>query len=206
MVATGGEHSSRAATKATAEGTHKKMSRIGKAPIPIPADVTVTVDGAKVSAKGKLGELSAEFASTMTIVLLDGVLTVERPNNVPAQRALHGMTRSLLANMVNGVNTGYEKTLDLVGTGYRVEQKGAGLTLQVGYSHPVEVTPLADNELSVVGNNRIVVKGIDKQAVGEQAAQIRGIRRPNTYTGKGIKYADEQVKRKAGKAATGALT
>lgn len=182
------------------------MSRIGKAPIPIPADVTVTVDGVKVSAKGKLGELSTEFAPTMTIVLTDGVLTVERPNDVPAQRALHGMTRSLLANMVNGVNTGYEKTLDLVGTGYRVEQKGAGLTLQVGYSHPVEVTPLADNELSVVGNNRIVVKGIDKQAVGEQAAQIRSIRRPNTYTGKGIKYADEQVKRKAGKAATGALT
>ncbi len=182
------------------------MSRIGKAPIPIPDDVAVTVDGVKVSAKGKLGELSAEFAPTMKIVLTDGVLTVERSNDLPAQRALHGMTRSLLANMVNGVNAGYEKTLDLVGTGYRVEQKGNGLTLQVGYSHPVDVAPLGDNELSVVGNNRIVVKGIDKQAVGEQAAQIRSIRRPNTYTGKGIKYADEQIKRKAGKAATGALT
>ena len=192
--------------EAAAEGIDKKMSRIGKSPITIPADVTVTVDGAKVSAKGKLGELSAEFSPTMKIHLSDGVLTVDRPNDLPPQRSLHGLTRSLLANMVNGVNTGYEKTLDMVGTGYRVEQKGNGLTLQIGYSHPVDVMPLADNELSVVGNNRIVVKGIDKQAVGEQAAQIRRIRRPNIYTGKGIKYADEQIKRKAGKAATGAAT
>ena len=180
------------------------MSRIGKSPIPVPGDVTVTIDGRKVSAKGKLGELAAEFAPTMKIVLADGVLTVDRPNDLPPQRSLHGLTRSLLANMVNGVSSGYEKTLEMVGTGYRVEQKGKGLTLQVGYSHPVEITPLADNELSAVGNNRILVKGIDKQAVGEQAASIRRIRRPNTYTGKGIKYADEQIKRKAGKAATGA--
>ncbi len=171
----------------------------------MPEGVEVTIDGSHVSAKGKLGELSARFASTIEITLENGQLRVERSNDHPSQRALHGLTRSLLANMVQGVDAGYLKTLELVGTGYRVEQKGKGLALQVGYSHPVEVTPIGDNELSVQGNNRIIVKGIDKQAVGEQAARIRKIRKPNPYTGKGIKYAGEQIRRKAGKAATGAL-
>ncbi len=182
------------------------MSRIGSSPITVPESVEVTIDGASVSAKGKLGEVSASFSPTMTISLDNGEITVARASDHPNHRALHGLTRSLLANMVAGVDTGYQKTLELVGTGYRVEQKGKGLNLLVGYSHPVEVMPIADNELTAEGNNRIIVKGIDKQAVGEQAARIRKIRKPNPYTGKGIKYAGEQIRRKAGKAATGALT
>ncbi|HJM53154.1 MAG TPA: 50S ribosomal protein L6 [Dehalococcoidia bacterium] len=177
------------------------MSRIGGAPIPVPSGVDVKIDGSAVSVKGGNGELNFEFHDAMSIVLEDGVLTVSRPSDEPKHRALHGLTRSLLNNMVVGVSDGYERALDLIGTGYRVQQNGKGITLQLGFSHPVEVQPLGGITLEADGQVRVVVKGADKQAVGHQAAVIRKLRPPNAYTGKGVRYAGEQIHLKPGKSA-----
>ena len=177
------------------------MSRIGYAPIPLPDGVDVKIDGTSVTVKKGNDELSFTFEPSMTIAQEDSTLKVGRTSEEDRVRALHGLTRSLLANMVTGVNEGFTRTLDLVGTGYRVQQQGKGLVVSVGYSHPVEIPPMDGIELKADGQNRIVVSGIDKQVVGEQAARIRSIRKPNAYTGKGIRYSDEEVKTKPGKRA-----
>jgi len=179
------------------------MSRVGRAPIRVPDGVDVKIDGTSVAVKGPKGELAASFSRYMVIKLEDGILSVARTSEAPRHRALHGLTRSLINNMVAGVSQGFERALELVGTGYRVEQQGDGLVMQLGFSHPVSVKPLPGNELVAESQNRIVVRGIDKQAVGEQTARIRKLRKPNPYTGKGIRYQGEQVRRKAGKTAVG---
>ena len=177
------------------------MSRVGSAPIHVPDGVDVKIEGTSVTVKGSRGELSASFSRYMVMKVEDGVLSVTRTSEAPRHRALHGLTRSLINNMVIGVSQGFEKALELVGTGYRVQQQDDGLVMQLGFSHSVSVKPLPGNELVAEGQNRIVVRGIDKQAVGEQAARIRKLRKPNPYTGKGIRYEGEQVRRKAGKTA-----
>jgi len=177
------------------------MSRVGKTPIVVPTEVDVSLDGTKISVKGKLGELSYSFPATLTCKLASGVLLVERENDDPEQRSLHGLCRSLISNMVIGVSQGFSKKLELIGTGYRVQKKGTALDINVGYSHPIEIEPQGTNQLEVVGQNVIVISGPDKQCVGDQAARIRKIRKPNPFTGKGIKYDNEVIKRKAGKAA-----
>ena len=179
------------------------MSRIGQAPITVPSGVDVKVDGVTVKVKGKVGELTRTFRATMKIDLTDGVITVARPNDEPEQRALHGLTRSLINNMVMGCAEGFSKRLELIGTGYRVQQKGKALEIQVGYSHPVPVEPIGANTLAADGQTFINISGPSKEDVGEQAAQIRKVRKPNPYTGKGIKYSDEVIRRKAGKTAVG---
>ena len=177
------------------------MSRIGNKPIPIPAGVEVKVEDHWVSLKGPMGSLENTFHPDISITPGDGVITVSRPSDVRQHRALHGLTRSLLANMVTGVSEGFQRGLELVGVGYRVQQSGEDIVLQVGFSHQVTVSPLPGAKLVVEGNNRIIVQGIDKQVVGEMAARIRRIRKPNVYTGKGIRYAGEQLRLKPGKSA-----
>ena len=177
------------------------MSRIGYAPIPLPDGVNVTIDGTAVTVKGPKGELNFKFEPSVTITQEDSTLNVGRTSEEDRVRALHGLTRSLLANMVTGVDKGFTRTLDLVGTGYRVQQQGKGLVVSVGFSHTVEITPMDGIDLNAESQNRITVSGTDKQVVGEQAARIRSIRKPNAYTGKGIRYSDENVKTKAGKRA-----
>jgi len=177
------------------------MSRIGNKPIPVPSGVAVAINGSEVSVKGPNGSLTREFHSDMKISQEDGVVKVERPSDERQHRALHGLTRSLLANMVTGVSEGFSKELDLVGVGYRAQQTGDGVTLSVMRSHLVEVKPLPGVTLEVAGNNHITVRGIDKELVGRLAAQIRKVRPPNVYTGKGIRYANEQVRLKPGKSA-----
>ena len=181
------------------------MSRIGKAPIIVPSGVDVKIDDTTVTVKGKIGELTRTLPETMKIDLTDGVITVVRPNDEPDQRALHGLTRSLLNNMVIGCADGFTKRLELIGTGYRVQQKGKALELSVGYSHPVPVNPIGANTITSDGQTFINVTGPSKEDVGEQAAQIRKVRKPNPYTGKGIKYSGEVIRRKAGKTAVGAV-
>nr|MDD6335539.1 50S ribosomal protein L6 [bacterium] len=177
------------------------MSRIGKMPVKVPAGVTVTVAGDNtVTVKGPKGTLTQKFAPAMTIAQADGEVTVSRPNDEKENRALHGLTRALIFNMVTGVTTGYERALELVGTGYRAQKQGNKVTLQIGFSHPVEIPEQAGITLEVPAQNQIVVKGIDKQQVGEIAACIRRIRPPEPYHGKGIRYKDEVVRLKAGKA------
>ena len=176
------------------------MSRIGKMPIPIPSGVTVSVDGSTVRVKGPKGEMVQTFRPEMKIALNDGVLTVERPTESKEDRALHGLTRALLANMVQGVTTGYRKALELVGVGYKAEKKGKNLVLNVGYSHPVEYPEAPGLTISTPAPTQIVVEGIDKQQVGQAAAEIRSVRPPEPYKGKGIRYQGEHVRRKAGKA------
>ena len=177
------------------------MSRVGLKPIIVPSGVDVTIKGNDVTVKGSQGTLSQTFNPDMKVIRENDVLTVSRPSDEPNHRALHGLTRSLLANMVIGVSEGFSKSLELVGVGYRTQQNGKGLVLNVMYSHTVEVEPLDGVTLEVEGNNRIHVRGIDKQKVGQQAAEIRKVRPPNVYTGKGIRYAGEQVKLKPGKSA-----
>jgi large subunit ribosomal protein L6 len=176
------------------------MSRVGLMPIDVPDKVTVTIEKEKVTVKGPKGELSRRVNPDMIIKLENNVLTVARPSDSKEHRSLHGLTRSLLANMVQGVTNGFEKYLDIVGVGYRAEKSGDKLVLRIGFSHPVEVTPLAGLTLDVEGNNRIKVSGIDKEVVGEMAAEIRAIRPPDAYKGKGIRYAGEYVHLKPGKA------
>lgn len=175
------------------------MSRVGRRPIPVPEGVEVTIQGSQVSVKGPRGELAGSFHPDLSIELKERVLAVSRPSDQRHHRSLHGLSRTLLANMVEGVTTGFRKELELVGVGYRAQQVGEKVVLQVGYSHPVEWAPPPGVSLSVEGNNRISVIGIDKQLVGEVAAQIRRVRPPEPYKGKGIRYAGEVVLRKAGK-------
>lgn len=176
------------------------MSRVGRLPIPVPQGVEVTINDSEVVVKGPLGQLSRSFHPEMSITLGENRLVVSRPTDKGIHRALHGLTRSLLANMVNGVSQGFRKNLELSGVGYRARKSGENVVLQVGYSHPVEVSPLPNISLIVEGTNRIGVLGIDKELVGEVAARIRAVRPPNPYTGKGIRYEGEKVRRKAGKA------
>ncbi len=180
------------------------MSRIGKEPIAVPAGVEVSVDGSRVSVKGPRGQLQQSFHPDMRILLVDGTVRVERPSDERDHRSLHGLTRTLIANMVEGVTQGYEKRLEIVGVGYRAVLKGADLELAVGFSHPVSFRPPEGIEFEVPAPNRIVIRGIDKQLVGEIAANVRKVRKPEPYKGKGIRYEGEHVRKKAGKAAKGA--
>ena len=176
------------------------MSRIGRAPITIPAGVDVKVDeGNVITVKGPKGELKQQLEPTMDIKVDGGVVTVARPSDEPANRSLHGLTRTLLNNMVIGVTTGFTKTLEINGVGYRASKEGKNLVLNVGYSHPVNIPDTDDVQTEVPNPNQIIVKGIDKQKVGQFAAEIRGKRPPEPYKGKGIKYADEVIIRKEGK-------
>jgi large subunit ribosomal protein L6 len=177
------------------------MSRIGKVPVPVPAGVDVTIDGAVVTVKGPKGTLSHTVAAPITVARDEaGALVVTRPNDERESRSLHGLTRTLLSNLVTGVTQGYEKKLEIVGTGYRVVAKGSDLEFALGFSHPVSVTPPEGITLTVESPTKITVSGIDKQQVGEVAANIRKIRKPEPYKGKGVRYAGEQVRRKVGKA------
>jgi large subunit ribosomal protein L6 len=176
------------------------MSRIGKLPIPIAKGVDLAIDGTTVRVKGPKGELVRDFPRGMSFEVEDGRVVVKRPDDEKQTRALHGLSRSLLANMVTGVSEGYTKTLELQGVGYRVQQAGPKVTLSVGYSHPVEVAPPDGIQLEVEGTTRLHVRGIDKELVGQIAANIRKVRKPEPYKGKGIRYLGERVRRKAGKA------
>jgi large subunit ribosomal protein L6 len=175
------------------------MSRIGRLPIDIPAGVDVKIDGQSVTVKGPKGELSLVVAAPIEVALEENQVLVTRPDDERESRSLHGLTRSLINNQIIGVTQGYSKGLEIVGTGYRVAQKGSGVEFALGFSHPVNVEPPAGISFSVEGNNKVTVTGIDKQAVGEVAANIRKIRKPEPYKGKGIRYAGEVVRRKAGK-------
>ena len=175
------------------------MSRIGRLPIEIPAGVDVSVDGSDVKVKGPKGELSLTVASPIEVRIEDGSVLVTRPDDERASRSLHGLTRTLIANQILGVTQGYSKGLEIVGTGYRVAAKGNGVEFALGYSHPITVEPPAGITFAVEGNNRLTVSGIDKQAVGEVAANIRKLRKPEPYKGKGVRYAGEVVRRKSGK-------
>ena len=176
------------------------MSRVGRMPIAIPSGVTVAIDKNRVKVTGPKGELSRAINPEMSVAQKDNTLIVTRPSDDQEHRSQHGLTRGLINNMVTGVSGGFEKQLEIVGVGYRVEKSGEKLVLRVGFSHLVEVEPLPGITLSVEGNNRIKVAGIDKQAVGEMAARIRKIRPPDAYKGKGIRYAGELVHLKPGKA------
>jgi len=176
------------------------MSRIGKRPIPVPAGVTVTVNGNTVSVKGPRGELSRTLPADITVAQENGELTVSRPSDEPHHRALHGLSRTLVANMVEGVTKGFQRQLDIVGVGYRAEARPFGLHLALGYSHPIEYKAPAGIKLTAPQPTQIIVDGADKEMVGQVAAELRGLRPPEPYKGKGIKYAGEQIRRKAGKA------
>jgi large subunit ribosomal protein L6 len=176
------------------------MSRIGRLPIDIPAGVTVAVDGSAVSVKGPKGELVLNVASPIQVAVEENQVLVTRPDDERESRSLHGLTRTLISNNIVGVTQGYSKGLEVVGTGYRVTAKGAGVEFALGFSHPVYVEPPAGISFAVEGNNKLTVSGIDKQSVGEVAANIRKIRKPEPYKGKGVRYAGEVVRRKAGKA------
>ena len=177
------------------------MSRIGRTPIPIPNGVTVVVEPGLVTVQGPRGVLYQSVNQGISVEVADDHITVSRESDVREHRALHGLTRTLVANMVTGVTEEFQKTLELVGVGYRAQESGDGIVLQVGYSHPVEFQPLEGIALAVEGNNRIHVRGIDKQCVGEMAARIRASRPPNVYTGKGVRYLGEHVRLKPGKGA-----
>lgn len=177
------------------------MSRIGKEPVRIPTGVDVALDGAVLSVTGPKGTLTQTVHPAVHVEVDDGTVTVTRNDDEPDTRALHGLTRALVANMVHGVSEGWERRLEIVGVGYRATQQGADIQLQVGYSHPVTVPAPEGITITVPAPTQIVVSGVDKQQVGQVAADIRAIRRPEPYKGKGIRYAGEQVRRKSGKAA-----
>jgi len=176
------------------------MSRIGRMPVTVPSGVDVTIDGREVTVTGPKGQLSLTVAEPIEVSQRDGVITVTRPTDEGRVRALHGLSRTLVANMVTGVTEGYRKTLEIVGVGYRVQARGADLEFSLGYSHPVTVTAPAGITLRVESPTRLVVEGIDKQQVGEVAANIRKLRKPDPYKGKGVRYSGEQIRRKVGKA------
>ncbi len=176
------------------------MSRIGKKPIPVPSGVTVTVDGSTIKVKGPKGELTRQLRSEITVEQNDGELTMTRPNDSKENRAYHGLTRALVANMVEGVTNGFKKTLEIIGVGYRAEKKGEELVLTVGYSHQVKYPQPAGITLTAQTPTMVIIEGIDKQKVGQVAAELRAVRPPEPYKGKGIRYQGEQVRRKAGKA------
>lgn len=175
------------------------MSRIGKRALQVPDGVTVTINGNTVEVKGPKGELARTFDPEMNIKMEDNVITVERPSESKKHRSLHGTTNSLIGNMIEGVTNGYQKSLQLVGVGYRANKQGKKLVLNVGYSHPVEIEPEEGIDIDVPENTRIHVKGIDKERVGAVAANIRAVRTPEPYKGKGIRYENERVRRKEGK-------
>jgi len=175
------------------------MSRIGKIPVALPAGVDVTIDGDQLTVKGPKGALNHTVASPITVEKSEQGLEVKRPNDERISKSLHGLTRTLVANMVTGVTDGYEKKLEIVGTGYRVALKGSDLEFALGFSHPVVVAPPAGITFAVESPTKFSVAGISKQQVGEVAANIRKIRKPEPYKGKGVRYAGEQVRRKAGK-------
>src|SRR2546421_4807981 len=177
------------------------MSRIGNRPIEIPSSVNVALSPGRVQVNGPLGELSQQVPARMKIEQRDGELVVARPSERGEDRALHGLTRSLVANMVEGVTKGFEKRLEVQGVGYRAALRGASLELNVGFSHPVVVEPRAGIAFEVPVPTQIVVKGVDKQQVGQTAAEVRAVRKPEPYKGKGIRYEGEQVRRKVGKRA-----
>ncbi|HYV76762.1 MAG TPA: 50S ribosomal protein L6 [Streptosporangiaceae bacterium] len=176
------------------------MSRIGRMPVAIPSGVDVTIDGRQVTVKGPKGTLSLEVVQPIEVKQADGTITVTRPSDEGEIRALHGLSRSLIANMVTGVTDGYRKTLEIVGVGYRVQAKGKDLEFSLGYSHPVPVSPPDGITFRVETPTRLVVEGIDKQQVGEVAANLRKLRKPDPYKGKGVRYQGEQIRRKVGKA------
>src|ERR1051326_1427736 len=176
------------------------MSRIGRLPVVVPAGVDVTISGREVTVKGPKGQLSHMLAEPIEISQNDGVLTITRPTDEGRLRTLHGLSRTLVANMVTGVAEGDAKTLEIFGVGYRVQAKGSGVEFSLGYSHPVPVTPPDGVTLRVETPTRLVVEGIDKQQVGEVAANIRKLRKPDPYKGKGLRYSGEQIRRKVGKA------
>ena len=176
------------------------MSRVGKKPIEVPAGVTITVgDNNVVTVKGPKGELSRTFNKDIAISQEENILTVSRPSDSKEHRTIHGTTRALLANMITGVSAGFERALELVGVGYRAQLQGSKLVLNVGYSHPVEFTPEEGLTVEVPANTRVVIKGIDKERVGALASNIRQVRPPEPYKGKGIRYEGEAVRRKEGK-------
>ncbi|WP_017729583.1 50S ribosomal protein L6 [Halalkalibacterium ligniniphilum] len=175
------------------------MSRVGNKPVVIPSGVTITLNENLLTVKGPKGELKRELHPDMKITIEENQVTVERPSDVKEHRALHGTTRSLINNMVEGVSKGYEKALELIGVGYRASKSGQKLVLNVGYSHPVEIVPEAGIEIDVPSNTKVVVKGIDKERVGAVASNIRSVRLPEPYKGKGIRYEGEYVRRKEGK-------
>ncbi|MBI4233471.1 MAG: 50S ribosomal protein L6 [Chloroflexi bacterium] len=178
------------------------MSRIGNKPIPIPKGVQVNIGAEnQVTVKGTLGTLTQALPAEITVTVEDGVIRVRRPSDQRQHKALHGLSRALLSNMVTGVAQGYQKTLELVGVGYRIQQSGNKVVLQVGFSHPVEMEPPAGVTVKVEGANRVVISGCDKQQVGQVAAEIRAVKPPDPYKGKGIRYAGEVVRLKPGKAA-----
>ena len=179
------------------------MSRIGRMPIALPSGAQVEISGNDVKVKGPKGELRWTFPPEVSIVKQEKQLIVSRASDDKRCRATHGLSRSLVANMVQGVTAGFEKSLEVVGAGYRVRKEGDKVVLQVGFSHPVEVSPLPGTSLAVEGANRIKVTGADKQVVGEMAAKIRAIRPPDVYKGKGVRYAGEQIRLKPGKKAVG---
>jgi large subunit ribosomal protein L6 len=169
-------------------------------PISLPAGVTVIIDGQKVAVKGPKGELHLVISEPIKVALEENEVLVSRPDDEAKSKSLHGLSRTLIANNVHGVSIGFTKTLEIVGTGYRAAAKGATVELALGFSHPVVVTPPEGVILTVEGNTKIVVSGVDKQAVGEMAANIRKLRKPEPYKGKGVRYEGERVRRKAGKA------
>ncbi len=176
------------------------MSRIGRMPVVVPAGVDVSIDGRQVRVKGPKGELSLEVSAPIEVSQTDGVITVTRPSDEGDIRALHGLSRSLIANMVTGVTEGYRKTMEIVGVGYRVQARGQDLEFALGFSHPVPIAAPDGITFRVETPTRFVVEGIDKQQVGEVAANIRKLRKPDPYKGKGVRYQGEQIRRKVGKA------
>lgn len=178
------------------------MSRVGRMPIDIPAGVTATLDGQVITVKGPKGELTRTLHPDMKVTVQDNVITVERPNDEKNNRALHGLTRALIANMVKGVTEGFKKELEIVGVGYRAQMKGKKLALTLGFSHPLELDAPKGITIECPSATQIVISGINNEHVGEFAAKIRGYRLPEPYKGKGIRYVGEHVRRKAGKAGT----
>lgn len=176
------------------------MSRIGRKPITVPSGVEVTLNDAVITVKGPKGTLTRELHKDMKVTVENNEILVTRPSDNKIHRSLHGTTRSVISNMVSGVTEGFEKSLELVGVGYRASKSGDKIVLNVGYSHPVEITPEAGIEFEVPSNTKIIVKGIDKERVGAYAAKIRSVREPEPYKGKGIKYEGERIIRKEGKA------
>jgi large subunit ribosomal protein L6 len=176
------------------------MSRIGRLPVPIPSGVDVTISGREVTVAGPKGSLKLQVAEPITVAKDNGSITVTRPSDEGRIRALHGLSRTLVANMVTGVTEGYRKRLEIVGVGYRVQARGNSVEFSLGFSHPVMVTPPDGITIQVETPTRLVVEGIDKQQVGEVAANIRKLRKPDPYKGKGVRYEGEQIRRKVGKA------
>lgn len=177
------------------------MSRIGRKPIQVPSGVSVTINGNEIKIKGPKGELGISYHQNMTVSFKDNIIEVSRPDDLKENRALHGLTRALIQNMITGVTEEYKKILDIVGVGYKAELKGNNLLLSMGYSHPIYFIPPAGIKLETPTPTQIIVSGIDKQLVGQVASKIRSFRKPEPYKGKGIKYSTEVIRRKAGKTA-----